>query len=201
MLKKEEFRASNLDTALDIAIEKFNIPGDKIFISLLEETEDDVLVEALADINLVLEGRRYIESILNAMNLEFKLESSSNADESQFNYNIISNENSLLIGFKGRTLEAFQNLIRDMLRNYSNTNLVVTLDIGGYREKRKSQLEIVATKIAKEVAKTKIEVKLDPMNSFERLIVHAKLADWRDVVTKSEGSGEDRAIVIKPRSK
>ena len=77
--------------------------------------------------------------------------------------------------------------------------IMVGLDIGGYRANRKRQLEVLATKTAKEVARTKIEVKLKPMNAYERKIIHEKLADWRDVYTESEGEGADRALVIKPK--
>ena len=63
------------------------------------------------------------------------------------------------------------------------------------------QLEILATKVAKEVAKTKTEVKLDPMNSYERRIIHTKLSDWRDVYTESVGEEPNRYLVIKPRKK
>ncbi len=199
MLRKEEFNAKDLDEAMDIAVSKFNISSEKIFLTVLEENEESMLVEALVDINLTLEGKRYIESILNQFNIEYKLEAKSSMDESEITYNIFSSENSLLIGFKGRTLEALQNLVRDLLRSYTGVHQIVTIDIGGYREKRKNQLEIVATKTAKEVARTKIEVKLDAMNSFERRIIHAKLSDWRDVITESEGQGENRAIVIKPK--
>ncbi len=200
MLRKEEFNAKDLDEAMDIAVSKFNISSEKIFLTVLEENEESMLVEALVDINLTLEGKRYIESILNQFNIEYKLEAKSSMDESEITYNIFSSENSLLIGFKGRTLEALQNLVRDLLRSYTGVHQIVTIDIGGYREKRKNQLEIVATKTAKEVARTKIEVKLDAMNSFERRIIHAKLSDWRDVITESEGQGENRAIVIKPKN-
>ncbi|MFI3328958.1 MAG: R3H domain-containing nucleic acid-binding protein [bacterium] len=200
MLRKEEFNAKDLDEAMDIAVSKFNISSEKIFLTVLEETEENMLVEALVDINLTLEGKRYIEAILNQFNIEYKLEAKSSLDEGEITYNIFSSENSLLIGFKGRTLEALQNLVRDLLRSYSGVHQIVTIDIGGYREKRRSQLEIVATKTAKEVARTKIEVKLDAMNSFERRIIHAKLSDWRDVITQSEGQGENRAIVIKPKN-
>ena len=69
-----------------------------------------------------------------------------------------------------------------------------------YKSNRVHQLEILATKTAKEVAKSKISVKLKPMNSYERRIIHEKLSEWRDVFTESEGQGENRAIVIKPKN-
>ena len=77
--------------------------------------------------------------------------------------------------------------------------MIVLVDIGGYKANRKKQLEILATKTAKSVARTRIEVKLDPMNAYERRIIHTKLSDWRDVSTISEGEGHDRHLVIKPK--
>lgn len=92
-----------------------------------------------------------------------------------------------------------------MLRNYLNTfvdgHLIISLDVGNYHENHRKQLEILATKTAKEVAQTRIAVKLDPMNAYDRRIIHTKLSEWRDVTTESEGEGENRALVIKPVKK
>jgi spoIIIJ-associated protein len=107
----------------------------------------------------------------------------------------------LLIGREGRTLQALQFMLRSYLNIFTNDHLVVSLDIGRYHENRKRQLEILATKTAKEVAFTKVPVKLDPMNAFDRRIIHTKLSEWRDITTESVGQGEDRAIVIKPKNK
>jgi spoIIIJ-associated protein len=76
---------------------------------------------------------------------------------------------------------------------------VITLDIANYFENHKRQLEILATKTAKDVARSKIEVKLDPMNAYDRRIIHTKLSEWRDVETESQGEGEERALVIRPK--
>lgn len=157
--------------------------------------------EALLDVNLALEGRKYLESILNSMGIEqFNIEVRTIGQESEIHYVIDSSENPLLIGTKGHTLEALQTLIKNLIGSYTKDYIVVTLDIGSYRANRIHQLEILATKTAKSVAKTKIAVKLDPMNSFERRVIHEKLSDWRDVYTESEGEGEERAIVIKPKN-
>ena len=123
-----------------------------------------------------------------------------NGELKQIHYIIESYENSLLIGIKGKTLEALQILLRNLISTYTKDHIIVSLDIGGYRSNRSHQLEILATKTAKEVAKTKVAVKLQPMNSFERRVIHEKLSDWRDVYTESEGEGENRAIVIKPKN-
>ena len=99
------------------------------------------------------------------------------------------------------SIEALQILLRNLISTYTKDHVITSLDIGGYRSNRARQLEILATKTAKEVVKTKVAVKLQPMNSYERRIIHEKLSDWRDVYTESEGEGENRAIVIKPKTK
>ena len=201
MQKKQEFICKNLDEGMELAVKYFHLSEEKIFLNILEENETEMKVEALIDINLALEGKRYIESILQAMNIEYQLEVRSLNDEHEIYYNIHTNENPLLIGVKGKTLEALQTLIRNLLQTYTKDQLVVNVDIGDYREHRKHQLEVLSTKVAKEVVKTKVPVKLKPMSSYERRIIHNKLSEWRDVYTESEGEGSERAIVIKPKQK
>ena len=197
MQKKIEIQASSLLEATQIAVAKLHVSEEKLFLNEIGENT----YEALLDVNLALEGRKYLESILNSMGIEqFNIEVRTIGQESEIRYVIDSSENPLLIGTKGHTLEALQTLIKNLIGSYTKDYIVVTLDIGSYRANRIHQLEILATKTAKSVAKTKIAVKLDPMNSFERRVIHEKLSDWRDVYTESEGEGEERAIVIKPKN-
>ena len=197
MQKKIEIQASSLLEATQIAVAKLHVSEEKLFLNEIGENT----YEALLDVNLALEGRKYLESILNSMGIEqFNIEVRTIGQESEIHYVIDSSENPLLIGTKGHTLEALQTLIKNLIGSYTKDYIVVTLDIGSYRANRIHQLEILATKTAKSVAKTKIAVKLDPMNSFERRVIHEKLSDWRDVYTESEGEGKERAIVIKPKN-
>lgn len=197
MQKKIEIQASSLLEATQIAVAKLHVSEEKLFLNEIGGNT----YEALLDVNLALEGRKYLESILNSMGIEqFNIEVRTIGQESEIHYVIDSSENPLLIGTKGHTLEALQTLIKNLIGSYTKDYIVVTLDIGSYRANRIHQLEILATKTAKSVAKTKIAVKLDPMNSFERRVIHEKLSDWRDVYTESEGEGEERAIVIKPKN-
>ena len=199
MQKKVEFIAKSQEDAMQEAIKRLHISSDKIFINILGELPEGLNCEALVDVNLTLEGKKYLENILKALNIGYQIEARSVNGEEQIHYIIDSYENSLLIGVKGKTLEALQILLRNLISTYSKDHIVTTLDIGGYKSNRARQLEILATKTAKEVVSTKQPVKLQPMNSFERRIIHEKLSDWRDVYTESEGEGEDRAIVVKPR--
>ena len=201
MQKKVEFIAKNTEEAMAEAVKRLHISSDKIFVNVLGELPEGLNCEALVDVNLTLEGKKYLERILKALNIGYQIEARSAGGEQQIHYIVDSYENSLLIGVKGKTLEAFQILLRNLISTYTKDHIITTLDIGGYRSNRAHQLEILATKTAKEVAKTKIAVKLQPMNSFERRVIHEKLSDWRDIYTESEGEGESRAIVIKPKNK
>jgi spoIIIJ-associated protein len=201
MQRKQEFICKTLDEGMELAVSYFHLSEEKIFLNILEEDEDGFKVEALVDINLALEGKKYIESILQAMGITYQLEVRSLNNETEIYYNIHTDENPLLIGVKGKTLDALQVLVRNLLQTYSKELVVVNVDVGSYRENRKHQLEVLATKIAKEVAKTKVPVKLKPMSSYERRIIHNKLSEWRDVFTESEGEGSDRCLVIKPKRK
>lgn len=193
MQKKIEIEAFNEEEALKTAVEKFHISEDKIFINNIEDNK----YEALVDVDLALAGKQYLEGILKSLGVEYQIEVRRVRDEEEIHYVIESNENPLLIGSKGRTLDALSLLLKNLIGTYTKDHLVISLDVGSYRSNRERQLEILATKTAKEVAKTKRDVKLHPMNSFERRIIHEKLSDWHDVYTESEGDGEERAIVIK----
>ncbi|HRF70330.1 MAG: hypothetical protein K2P14_04975 [Anaeroplasmataceae bacterium] len=199
MQKKVEIIAENQEQALAEAVKKLHLSSDKIFINVLGELPEGLNCEALVDVNLTLEGKRYLENILKSFNIGYQIEARSVGD-SQIYYNIDSNENPLLIGVKGKTLDALQILVRTLISTYTKDKIITTLDIGAYKSNRAHQLEILATKTAKEVAKTKISVRLQPMNSYERRVIHEKLSEWRDVYTESEGEGENRAIVIKAKN-
>lgn len=199
MQKKIEIIASSAEGAMNKAVEKLHISSDKIFINVLGELPSGLNCEALVDVNLTLEGKRYLEGILKALNVKYLLEARNINDESEIHYMINSDENPLLIGAKGNTLDALQTLVRNVISMYTKDRVITSLDIGSYKNNRNQQLEILATKTAKEVAKSGVAVKLRPMNSYERRVIHEKLSDWRDVYTESEGEGAERALVIKPK--
>ncbi len=192
MQRKIDIEATSEEEALKISVEKLHISADKIFINNLGDNK----YEALVDVDLALEGKKYLEGILNAIGLQYQIEVRRSGEE-EINYVIESNENPLLIGVKGKTLDSLSLLIKNLLGTYTKEKLIVSLDVGNYRANRIRQLEILATKTAKEVARTKVDVKLRAMNSFERRVIHEKLSEWHDVYTESEGEGEERAIVIK----
>lgn len=204
MLKRIEFEAKSESEAIELAVEKLRIQKEKIKLTVVREKKglfsgSTALYEATPDINLALEGKAYLENILQALDVEFQMELRTKENGREIHYAIQSNQNALLIGREGRTLRGLQYLIRNYLSTFVQFQVLVSLDIANYHENHKRQLEILATKTAKEVARTGIEVKLDAMNAYDRRIIHTKLSEWRDVATESEGEGEERALVIKPK--
>lgn len=114
-------------------------------------------------------------------------------------YRIYSNNDSLLIGKGGKNLEALQIVLRQIVNTKTGINYKFFLDVSDYKEKNEHHLEVLARRLAREVATTKIEVKMDSMNSYERRIVHNVLTNNKKVYTESVGEEPNRCVVIKPR--
>lgn len=114
-------------------------------------------------------------------------------------YRIYSNNDSLLIGKGGKNLEALKIVLRQIVNIETGINYKFFLDVSDYKEKNEHHLEILARRLAREVATTKIEVKMDSMNSYERRIVHNVLTNNKKVYTESVGEEPNRCVVIKPR--
>ncbi len=205
MLKRIEFEAKSLLEAEKHAVEALRIQKDKIKLTVLKEKKglfnigSSATYEATPNVNLAVEGKIYLENILMTMEIKTRMEVRTLNDGEEIHFHVESDENALLIGREGRTLLGLQFMLRNYLNTFVEGHMIISLDIGNYHENRKKQLEILATKTAKEVAQTKIAVKLDPMNAYDRRIIHTKLSEWRDVDTESEGEGEHRALVIKPK--
>ena len=115
--------------------------------------------------------------------------------------NMVSENSSILIGKNGRTMLSLQELLKQSIQSKINIKINIILDTNDYKEKQQKNIERLAVKLAKEVVKTGIEVKMDKMNSFERRLVHNRLTDFKGVTTISEGEEPDRCVVIKPIEK
>jgi spoIIIJ-associated protein len=198
-MRRLEFDAPTLEQAMVTAVEEFQVGPQYIKINVLEERESSVRVEALMVDDLQQIIYDYLDSVLKEFNMKYSIEIKRN--DRGLTFTVETDNNPVLIGRDGKTLNALQSLCKTISYVFSDEPDNITIDIGGYKEKRILQLEILATKTAKEVAKSKIEAKLKPMNSYERRIIHAKLTEWRDVETVSEGEEPNRYLVIRPAKK
>ncbi|MFU8786371.1 MAG: RNA-binding cell elongation regulator Jag/EloR [Candidatus Izemoplasmataceae bacterium] len=204
-MKKLTFEVKTLEEARLEAVKAFRVNEKYIKFDTTEKKSmlglrKSYTVEAYVDVDVVKLGLETLEALFENMGVEATI-TVSTPSEQEIVYEVETEENPVLIGKNGKTLEGIQFYIRNLINVYTEDHKMVLVDIGGYKENRKKQLEILATKTAKEVARTKVPVKLTPMNAYERRIVHTKLADWRDVITKSEGENPNRYLVIKPKKK
>ncbi|QWB99974.1 KH domain-containing protein [Mycoplasmatota bacterium] len=206
-MKRIQFETKALnDQALTYAASELRVNKEFIEINVLEEKKSllglnkSYVVEAVVDFDIINDGIEYLKSMLKNMDIEAVIEA-KRIDDRHLLFSIESKENPILIGKNGKTLDAIQTALKNYINLYIEDYHVILLDIGGYREQRKKQLEILATKTAMDVIKSKTPSKLTRMNSYERRIIHTKLSDWRDVSTKSEGDEPNRYVVITPRLK
>jgi spoIIIJ-associated protein len=206
-MKTIRFETKTLnDSAIQYAAKELRVNKDFIELNVVEEKKSmlglnkSYIVEAKVDFDVIRDGIEYLKSILENMNIEAVIEAKQ-LDKRQIQFNVQAKENPILIGKNGKTLDAIQTLLKNYINLYVEDFHVVLIDIGGYKEQRKKQLEILATRTAMDVIKTKTPTKLGKMNAYERRVIHTKLADWRDVSTESEGEEPNRYVVILPAKK
>ncbi|MDR2822123.1 MAG: KH domain-containing protein [Acholeplasmatales bacterium] len=205
MIKNITVEGKNIEELKKQAVLFFGVSENRLRFENIKETkalfsgETKMTADVTFEINLAVEGKRYLETILNNLGVTYKMEMRNLDDGKDISYNIESEENSLLIGREGRTLIAIQSLVRNYITSFTDEKIQVTVDIGSYFQTRKKQLEIMAVRTAKEVAQTKIPASFDPMSPYDRLIIHTRLSNSKDVYTESEGEENARHIVIKPR--
>ena len=198
-MRRLEFEAPTLEAAMITAVEEFQVSSKYIQLNVMEERQESVRVEALMTDDIKEVISMYLNDVLVNFNMPFTIKVVEN--DRGYVFNIETDNNPILIGRDGKTLSALQFLCKQVSYVFSDVPQNITIDVGGYKERRILQLEILATKTAKEVAKSKIEARLKPMNSYERRIVHAKLTEWRDVETISMGEEPNRYLVIRPVKK
>lgn len=117
------------------------------------------------------------------------------------NVNISDKNLGFLIGYRGETLYAFQNILSSVANKGLENRVRVILDIEGYKEKREKSLEDLAEKLAKTVVKTRKSITLEPMQAYERKIIHSKLQNSDKVETRSIGEEPRRKVVISLKRK
>ena len=109
---------------------------------------------------------------------------------------MISDNNSILIGKEGRTINALQLILRQTLNKYG-LNIKVNLDVSNYKANKVKNIEYEIKKLARNVLDTKVEAKLDPMNSYERRVVHTVISEFEFLETESFGEEPERYVIIR----
>ena len=194
MLEKYVYEAENLEEAVRLSHEDIRYEDNEVY-SSHEEKDGKVVLTIVRKDDVSRFIKYYIKTMGNLMCLLIDLEVSREDDI--YNVKMASNNNPILIGKEGRTLNAIQVLVRQTLKNQLGLSLKVNIDASNYKGHKIDNIEYQTKKICRDVMKTKVEVKMDPMNSYERRAVHNAASKFKNIETESFGEEPNRYVVIR----
>lgn len=200
MLELKKYEGKTKEEALEKCLMDLNLKEEDLYIRY-SETEAKLfkakkyIVEVLPKSEVTEYIKSFINSIAQGMNIE--IHSEIKETDGIYNVVLVSDNNPILIGKDGRTLNALQILIRNAVSNQIGFNVKIVLDVANYKAKKQKNLEYEIKRIAKDILKSKIEVKLDPMNSYDRRIVHSIITQYEQLETESFGEAPNRYVVIR----
>lgn len=200
MCEKLEYEGKSIDDILEKITQELNIQKDDILFVDSEEKNSlfkgkKIVAHIIKKDDLKNYIKEFFYNLSQYMNIEINCEIKEN--DNIFNIVLVSNNNAILIGKEGKNLEAIQVILKSIVKKISNNNAKINVDASNYKAKKISNLEQEIKKIADEVNNTKIDVKLDHMNSYERMIVHNFISNYNNLITESVGEEPNRYIIIK----
>lgn len=202
-MKKYIYEGKNLETIKEKMLTELNCASDEVIIKEEENENQGLFGSKKYKITAVLKSdfleyvMDKIKDITKLLQIETDVEYKFRGNTYQFQ--LISTNDAILIGKMGKNLNALEVLIKQLVKQELGMYINLTVDISGYKEQKIKKLEQQVKQIAREVKGSKVPAKLDPMNSYERRIVHTVLTDNKYVQTKSEGDEPNRCIVIEPK--
>ena len=201
-MNEHKYTGKTKEEAVQTAIEDLQELEENLIIRESKEEKGGLFKSKKVEIT-VIEKRdvtKYIKDFIisTIRNLGFTANVEVKTKEDVPNYTIYSDNDSLLIGKNGKNLNALTLLVRENISKKLGKSYRFVIDVSDYKEKNDLRLERLARKIAREVKATKDEAKLDPMNSYERRVIHNALTKNKYVTTESEGEEPNRYVVIKP---
>lgn len=199
-----EISAKTVDDAITLACQKFSITSDKLDYIIVEEGSSGFLglgskpavIKAKVKDTLVDKTKDFLHDVFQAMKMEVSV--TIDYDEAGKNMDIDLNgeEMGVLIGKRGQTLDSLQYLVSLVVNKESHDYIRVKVDTENYRIRRKETLENLAKNIAFKVKRSKRSVSLEPMNPYERRVIHSVLQNDKFVTTHSEGEEPFRRVVV-----
>lgn len=203
-MEYESFSAKTVEAALNEAAAKWNTTVEELDVEIVEEGSSGffgigskpAVIKARKKFTLEGAAEEFLYDVFRTMNLEIELETVYNEDEKTMDIDMKGDSMGILIGKRGQTLDSLQYLTSLVVNKYSEDYIRIKLDIENYRERRKETLETLARNIAQKVKRTRRPVSLEPMNPYERRIIHSALQNDKMVTTRSEGEEPYRYVII-----
>lgn len=200
-----EVSAKTVSDAITEACQKLGVTSDKLDYQVVEEGSSGFLgigakpavIKAAVKKSSVKEvARAFLNDVFQAMNMEVAIDIKYNEEEKSMDIELSGNEMGVLIGKRGQTLDSLQYLVSLVVNKESEEYIHVKVDTENYRQRRKETLENLAKNIAYKVKRTKRSISLEPMNPYERRIIHSALQNDKYVTTHSEGEEPFRRVVV-----
>lgn len=200
-----EVTGKTVDDAITNALIQLETTSDQIEYEVIEKGSNgflgligkqDAVIKVRKKSNLLDDTYDFLNKMFAAMNMEVKSEIDYNEENRTMSIDFSGDEMGILIGKRGQTLDSLQYLISLVVNKESDAYIKVKVDTEDYRERRKQTLENLAKNLSYKVKRTRRPVTLEPMNPYERRIIHSALQNDRYVETHSEGDEPYRKVVI-----
>lgn len=205
-MKQITATGQTVEEAVQSALKQLGITEDQAKINIVDEGKKGILglfgskpaiVKVTKKEDPIEKLENYVKKIVSAFHVPIELD--TKVEQNTVTMNLSGEDIALLIGKRGQTLNAVQSLAQLAMNRYSEVFYTVVIDAEGYRERRRETLISLAERQADRAVKTKKEVTLDPMPSYERKIIHTTLQKNQEVETDSQGREPKRYVVIRPK--
>lgn len=199
-----EVSAKTVNDAIIEACQKLGVPSDKLEHEVIEEGSAGFLgigakpavIKAWAKCSVEDDAKDFLREVFAAMDMTVVVEVVYNEEEKSMDIELFGDDMGVLIGKRGQTLDSLQYLLSLVVNKNAEEYIRVKVDTENYRERRKETLENLARNIAYKVKRTKRPISLEPMNPYERRIIHSALQNDKYVTTHSEGDEPFRRVVV-----
>ena len=199
-----EFSAKTVDDALTEACQKLTVTSDKLEYEVVEEGSSGFLgigakpavIKARIKNSVADKAKEFLKEVFDAMNIVVVIDVKYDEENRNIDIELSGDEMGVLIGKRGQTLDSLQYLVSLVVNKDEDEYIRVKVDTEDYRKRRKETLENLAKNIAYKVKRTKRPVSLEPMNPYERRIIHSALQNDKYVTTHSEGEEPFRRVVV-----
>ena len=199
-----EISAKTVNDAIIEACQKFEVSSDKLEYEVIEEGTAGFLgigaksavIKARVKCSISDDAKNFLNDVFAAMKMVVVVDVQYDEDEKNMNIELSGDDMGVLIGKRGQTLDSLQYLVSLVVNKNVDEYIRVKVDTENYRERRKETLENLAKNIAYKVKRNKRPVSLEPMNPYERRIIHSALQNDKYVTTHSEGDEPFRRVVV-----
>jgi len=204
MSEWKEFTAKTVDEALTNALVQLETTSDKLEYEVIEKESNGILglfskpakIRVRVRFDIKDTAVSFLDKVFDAMGLKVDIQLDYNEMENHMDVSLSGDEMGILIGKRGATLDALQYLLSLVINKSTENYIKVQLDTENYRERRKETLENLANNLAHKVKRIHRPVYLEPMNPYERRVIHSALQKDKYVETHSEGEEPFRKVVI-----